>query len=194
MTKEIKIKDGVLKKLNIDKSKQIFMIGYTLNKNNTGYDRAIIVRDENESLITDNQEVIMQFFNILAEQRSIPLGNIFQNPDIVALNQEQANKLDELFDMRDDLDQLSYDKKMAILKTSLASFLCAISYVATNMPIDKSLRLISSAIIILSSISAVKSYKDAKTINVSEIESELQELIEKFADELCEGNEKSLIK
>ena len=194
MEEKIKIKDGILKKLNIDKLKQIFMIGYTLNKNNTGYDKAIIVRDENESLITNNQEVIMRFFNIFAEQRDIPLGNIFQNSDIFALNKEEANKLDELFDMRDDLDQLSHDKKIAILKTSLVSFLCAISYAATNMPIDKCSRLISSAMIILSSISAINSYKDAKTINVSEIESELQELIEKFADELYEGNDKSLVK
>ena len=190
MKQEIKIKNGVIKKLDIDKNKEIYIIGYTLNKNNTGYDKAIIVRDENESLITDNQEVIMRFFNLFAEQRSIPLENVFHNSDILLLNGANAAKLNKLIEMRDYLDALKDEKKVAILKSSIASFLCVISYIATNMPIDKYSRFITSAMIILSVLSAGKNYKNVKTLPVFEVENELYSSIEKLSSKLYSENEK----
>ncbi len=195
MKEKIKIKNGILKKFNIDKTIEILKIGYTLDEDETNYKNAIIVREgENKNIITDNSEAIMRFFNLYALQNEITLEEVFKDPFIIRLEGEKDSKMQDLITKIDYLYELQI-KKESKKEYMICSFIISLlSYGLISIHEIQNERILIGLIMLIASFLTGKYYVDTKNISISQVKKELNELIQEFGEELIDKSRLSIIK
>lgn len=184
MIEKIKVKNGILKKFNVDKTIEILQIGYTLDEYETGYKNAIIVREgENNNIITDNPEVIMRFLNLYALQNETTIDEIFKDSFVRLLHGLDEDKLDDLINKKYILNKLR-NKKMDKIEYMIISII--ISLLSYGVLRKSYIRDEQVLLGFIASFVAGKFFYDANNISISRVKKELEELIQEFGEELMD--------
>ena len=184
MIEKIKVKNGILKKFNVDKTIEILQIGYTLDEYETGYKNAIIVREgENNNIITDNPEVIMRFLNLYALQNETTIDEIFKDSFVRLLHGLDEDKLDDLINKKYYLNKLR-NKKMDKIEYMIISII--ISLLSYGGLRTSDIRDEQVFLGFIASFVAGKFFYDANNISISRVKKELEELIQEFGEELMD--------
>ena len=189
MIERFKIKNGEVKNFDVDKSIAIMKIGYTLNREGTGYESAIIIRDDdNNDIITDNPEEIMRFMILLAEQQGVTLDKIFEYNSVTQLHGNDKQRLNDLIVRMQYLDNLYKKKK---INKSIVVLLALVSLFPFGIISTSSLKdqqILSTLIAIISAFFAGKLFTDTKNIPTDEEQIKLNDDTRKFADDLLGQN------
>ena len=184
MIEKIKVKNGILKKFNVDKTIEILQIGYTLDEYETGYKNAIIVREgENNNIITDNHEVIMRFLNLYALQNETTIDEIFKGSFVRLLQGLDEDKLDDLINKKYFLNKLR-NKKMDKIEYMIISII--ISLLSYGVLRTSDIRDEQVLLGFIASFVAGKFFYDAQNISISRVKKELEELIQEFGEDLMD--------
>ena len=192
MIEKIKVKNGILKKFNVDKTIEILQIGYTLDEYETGYKNAIIVREgENNNIITDNPEVIMRFLNLYALQNETTIDEIFKDSFVRLLHGLDEDKLDDLINKKYYLNKLR-NKKMDKIEYMIISIIISLlSYGVLKTSDIKDEQVLLG---LIASFVAGKFFYEATNISISREKKGLEELIQEFGDELIDKSRLSISK
>lgn len=184
MIEKINVKNGILKKFNVDKTIEILQIGYTLDEYETGYKNAIIVREgENNNIITDNPEVIMRFLNLYALQNETTIDEIFKDSFVRLLQGLDEDKLDDLINKKYFLNKLR-NKKMDKIEYMICSIIISLlSYGGLRISDIRDEQVLLGFI---ASFVAGKFFYDAQNISISRVKKELEELIQEFGEDLMD--------
>ncbi len=187
-------KNGRLKYFNIDETKKILLIGYTLSSDHTEYENAIIVRESDEyeknTILVNGNEAIMKLFNIFAGQEGVLLSEIFKLPYSMELSVEQEEYLNKLIQKGKDLNDLYQNKGM---KNGIASFLtlfATLNFILVNSNVSDRDRLLQSILMILSSINATMLFGKARKVPTQEEQRKYDELIDDFSNYLLDESVK----
>ena len=184
MIEKIKVKNGILKKFNVDKTIEILQIGYTLDEYETGYKNAIIVREgENNNIITDNPEVIMRFLNLYALQNETTIEEIFKDYFVRLLQGLDEDKLDDLINKKYYLNKLRNKKMDKIEYMIIFIIISLLSYGGLRISDIRDEQVLLGFI---ASFVAGKFFYDATNISISRVKKELEELIQEFGEELMD--------
>ena len=184
MIEKIKVKNGILKKFNVDKTIEILQIGYTLDEYETGYKNAIIVREgENNNIITDNPEVIMRFLNLYALQNETTIDEIFKDSFVRLLQGLDEDKLDNLINKKYFLNKLNNKKIDKIEYMIISIIISLLSYGGLRISDIRDEQVLLGFI---ASFVAGKFFYDANNISISRVKKELEELIQEFGEELMD--------
>ena len=184
MIEKIKVKNGILKKFNVDKTIEILQIGYTLDEYETGYKNAIIVREgKNNNIITDNPEVIMRFLNLYALQNETTIDEIFKDSFVRLLQGLDEDKLDDLINKKYYLNKLRNKKMDKIEYMIIFIIISLLSYGGLRISDIRDEQVLLGFI---ASFVAGKFFYDANNISISHVKKELEELIQEFGEELMD--------
>jgi hypothetical protein len=189
MQEKIVIQKGILREFDIDDTIEILKIGYTLNPEGTGYKNAIIVRDADDmDIIADNQEEIMRFMNLLAEQQKMPLDRIFDGNLVMQLHGNDEQKMSNLVARMHYLEYLYKNKKKNKICIVLLAFTSLLSYGIISLSNIKNEQMISGLIGMITSFFAGKLFVDTKNIPTNQHQEELDRDIQAFGDSLLNDN------
>ena len=135
MKEQIKIRNGVLKKFNVDTTKKILKIGYTLSDGN--YNEAVIVRENDDNIAVKNNEAILKFINIYLAQNNITIDQLINNPNFVKITEENRELFNSLMKEIKE-NRMIYDKSTqlrtgGIIGTSISSIASIIFMITSCM-------------------------------------------------------------
>ncbi len=181
-----------LKKMNFEKVSEIYMIGYTLNKDKNSYSEAIIIYDDETSVITDDHSLIVQYLILYAEQHNLILNELSKDSHVYQLigqSEQQFKKIFEKIRYYDDLKKMKLDSLERIYALGIVDL---ISYVLLNSEHNFNSSIVYSTVMLISSILMGILLVDYKNNTLIDIQNRLNELIRTFSKDLIDNHEKVL--